>query len=223
MRTICVFCLVALAASSMAFAQDEGESNALDLRTRKAIQVFIKDGMEIAIEYEKNGDLQKAKNMYEQIQRLDNRITGVDAKIEFLDQQLVSANQQVHMLDTSKGWVSIGMAYKGRKFRVLTAGTYTMTLKQEPNAMGFENGDVKKNGMDPEFPLGSLIGVYYTGKKPGKPFLIGKEDTLVPEKDGILYLKVNVPPAIACEGMINIGTSGWFNLSPNSAPSIPSK
>jgi len=207
----------------MAFAQDEGESNALDLRTRKAIQVFIKDGMEIAIEYEKNGDLQKAKNMYEQIQRLDNRITGVDAKIEFLDQRLVSANQQVHMLDTSKGWVSIGMAYKGRKFRVLTAGTYTMTLKQEPNAMGFENGDVKKNGMDPEFPLGSLIGVYYTGKKPGKPFLIGKEDTLVPEKDGILYLKVNVPPAIACEGMINIGTSGWFNLSPNSAPSIPSK
>lgn len=207
----------------MAFAQDEGESNALDLRTRKAIQVFIKDGMEIAIEYEKNGDLQKAKNMYEQIQRLDNRITGVDAKIEFLDQQLVSANQQVHMLDTSKGWVSIGMAYKGRKFRVLTAGTYTMTLKQEPNAMGFENGDVKKNGMDPEFPLGSLIGVYYTGKKPGKPFLIGKEDTLVPEKDGILYLKVNVPPAIACEGMINIGTSGWFNLPPNSAPSIPSK
>lgn len=223
MRTICVFCLVALAASSMAFAQDVGESNALDLRTRKAIQVFIKDGMEIAIEYEKNGDLQKAKNMYEQIQRLDNRITGVDAKIEFLDQQLVSANQQVHMLDTSKGWVSIGMAYKGRKFRVLTAGTYTMTLKQEPNAMGFENGDVKKNGMDPEFPLGSLIGVYYTGKKPGKPFLIGKEDTLVPEKDGILYLKVNVPPAIACEGMINIGTSGWFNLPPNSAPSIPSK
>lgn len=223
MRTICVFCLVALAASSMAFAQDVGESNALDLRTRKAIQVFIKDGMEIAIEYEKNGDLQKAKNMYEQIQRLDNRITGVGAKIEFLDQQLVAANQQVHMLDTSKGWVSIGMAYKGRKFRVLTAGTYTMTLKQEPNAMGFENGDVKKNGMDPEFPLGSLIGVYYTGKKPGKPFLIGKEDTLVPEKDGILYLKVNVPPAIACEGMINIGTSGWFNLPPNSAPSIPSK
>ena len=180
MRTICVFCLVALAASSMVFGQDEGESNALDLRTRKAIQVFIKDGMEIAIEYEKNGDLQKAKNMYEQIQRLDNRITGVDAKIEFLDQQLVAANQQVHMLDTSKGWVSIGMAYKGRKFRVLTAGTYAMTLKQEPNAMGFEHGDVKKNGMDPEFPLGSLIGAYYTDKKPGKPFLIGKEGTLVP-------------------------------------------
>ena len=223
MRTICVFCLVVLAASSMAFAQDEGESNALDLRTRKAIQVFIKDGMEIAIEYEKNGDLQKAKNMYEQIQRLDNRITGDDAKIEFLDQQLVAANQQVHMLDTSKGWVSIGMAYKGRKFRVLTAGTYTMTLKQEPNAMGFENGDVKKNGMDPEFPLGSLIGAYYTGKKSGKPFLIGKEDTLAPEKDGILYLKVNVPPVIACEGIINIGTSGWFNLPPNSAPSITPK
>ena len=223
MRTICVLYFVTLTCSSLVFGQDQGESNALDLRTRKAIQVFIKDGMEIAIEYEKNGDLQKAKNMYEQIQRLDNRISGVDAKIEFLDQQLVAANQQVHMLDTSKGWISIGKVYKGRKFRVLTAGTYTMTLRQEPNAMGFEHGDVKKNGMHPEFPLGALIGAYYTDKKPGKPFLIGKEDTLVPEKNGILYVKVNVPPAIACEGVINIGTSGWFNLPLNSAPGTTPK
>ena len=66
-----------LLSPSLVFGQDEGESNALDLRTRKAIQIFIKDAMEIAIEYEKNGDLQKAKNMYEQIQRLDNRISGV--------------------------------------------------------------------------------------------------------------------------------------------------
>jgi len=60
--------------------------------------------------------------------------------------------------------------------------------------------------------LGALIGVYFTDRKLGKPFLIGNEDTLVPEKSGILYVKVNVPPAIACEGIINIGTIGWFNL-----------
>ena len=208
-----------LLSPSLVFGQDEGESNALDLRTRKAIQIFIKDAMEIAIEYEKNGDLQKAKNMYEQIQRLDNRIPGIGQKIELLGQQLVAANKQVHMLDTSKGWTPIGMAYKGRQFRVLTAGSYTMTLRKEPTAQGFESGDVKKNGMNTEFPLGALIGVYFTDKKPGKPFLIGKEDTFVPEKSGILYLKVNVPPAIACEGVINIGTSGWFNLPANSTPS----
>ena len=208
-----------LLSPSLVFGQDEGESNALDLRTRKAIQIFIKDAMEIAIEYEKNGDLQKAKNMYEQIQRLDNRIPGIGQKIELLGQQLVAANKQVHMLDTSKGWTPIGMAYKGRQFRVLTAGSYTMTLREEPTAQGFESGDVKKNGMNTEFPLGALIGVYFTDKKPGKPFLIGKEDTFVPEKSGVLYLKVNVPPAIACEGVINIGTSGWFNLPANSTPS----
>ena len=205
--------------SSLVFGQGAGESNALDLRTRKAIQVFIKDAMEIAIEYEKNGDLQKAKNMYEQIQRLDNRIPGIGQKIDLLGQQLVAANKQVHMLDTSKGWMPIGMAYKGREFRVLTAGSYTMSLREEPTAMGFESGDVKKNGMTPDFPLGALIGVYFNEKKPGKPFLIGKENTFVPEKSGILYVKVNVPPAISCEGVINIGTSGWFNLPPNSPPS----
>ena len=97
-------------------AGQDGESNALDLRTRKAIQVFIKDATEIAIEYEKNGDLQKAKNMYEQIQRMDNRIQGVQEKIDFLDRQLIAANRQVHMLDTSKGWMPIGQVYAKRKF-----------------------------------------------------------------------------------------------------------
>ncbi len=203
--------------------QDEGESNALDMRTRKAIQVFIRDAKEIAIEYEKNGDLQKAKNMYQQIQRLDNRISGVDQKIELLEQQLVNGNRQVFMLDTSKGWTPIGMVYQARKFRVLTAGTYTMTLKNEPSAKGFEYADVKKNGMNPDFPLGSLIGVYHADKKAGKPFLIGEETTLVPEKNAILYVKINVPPAIGCEGVINIGTSGWFNLPANSSPSTNSK
>ena len=72
--------------------------------------------------------------------------------------------------------------------------------------------------MNPEFPLGALIGVYFTNKKPGKPFLIGKEASLKPEKNSVLYLKVNVPPSIVCEGIINVGTSGWFNLPPNSAP-----
>ncbi len=199
-------------------AGQDGESNALDLRTRKAIQVFIKDATEIAIEYEKNGDLQKAKNMYEQIQRMDNRIQGVQEKIDFLDRQLIAANRQVHMLDTSKGWMPIGQVYAKRKFQLLTAGSYSMTLREEPSAAGFVSGDVKKNGMNPEFPLGALIGFYYVNEKQGKPFLIGKEDSLIPDKNGILYLKVNVPPSIACEGVINVGTSGWFNLPANSAP-----
>ena len=215
-RALSVVLLVIVSFGQLA-AQD-GESNALDLLTRKAIQVFVKDAMEIAIEYEQNGDLQKAKNMYEQIQRLDSRIAGVDQKIEHLNEKLVAANQQVHMLDTSKGWMPIGMAYQGREFRVLTAGSYNMTLAEEPTAKGFDHGDVKKNGMNPEFPLGALIGGYFTNKKPGKPFLIGKEASLKPEKNSVLYLKVNVPPSIICEGIINVGTSGWFNLPPNSAP-----
>ena len=84
-RALSVVLLVIVSFGQLA-AQD-GESNALDLRTRKAIQVFVKDVMEIAIEYEQNGDLQKAKNMYEQIQRLDSRIAGVGQKIEHLNEK----------------------------------------------------------------------------------------------------------------------------------------
>ena len=219
MKNLMLIFSVIMIIPSVVKGQDDGVSNALDLRTRKAIQIFIRDAKEIAIEYENNGDLQKAKSMYEQIQRMDNRIVGIEQKINSLNEQLVAANKQVHMLDTARGWTPIGLAYKDRTFRVVTVGNYKMTLKEEPSASGFEHGDVKMNGMDPEFPLGALIGVYFSDKKPGKPFLIGKDTTLTASKNGILYLKVNVPPSIACEGVIHVGTSGWFNLASNNAPS----
>jgi hypothetical protein len=62
-------------------------------------------------------------------------------------------------------------------------------------------------------PLGALIGVYFQDKKPSKPFLVGEGKLFTPEKDGVLYLKINAPPAMKCQGVINVGTSGWFNLN----------
>ncbi len=62
-------------------------------------------------------------------------------------------------------------------------------------------------------PLGALIGIYFRDKKPSQAFLVGGSKLLTPEKDGVLYLKINAPPGMKCEGVISIGTSGWFNLN----------
>jgi hypothetical protein len=51
-------------------AQDASETRAIDVRSNKAIQAFVAETMELAIEYEKNGDTEKARLMYRQNQVL---------------------------------------------------------------------------------------------------------------------------------------------------------
>jgi hypothetical protein len=169
--------------------------------------------MELAIEYEINGDVEKARLMYQQIYRLDKRQQQLPAKIKFLENSLLDKNQVVHKLNTSIGWTPIGNVYADRSFKIITAGTFTMTPSGEFSASGMPNGDVKKNGMDHDMPLGALIGVYFRDKKPSQPFLVGGGKLLTPEKDGVLYLKINAPPGMKCDGFISVGTSGWFNLN----------
>jgi len=199
--------------SGITQAQDTSETRAIDIRSNKAIQAFVAEAMELAIEYENNGDVEKARMMYQQIYRLDKRQQQLPAKIKFLENSLLDKNQIVHKLNTSIGWTPIGNVYADRSFKIITAGTFTMTPSGEFSASGTPKGDVKKNGMDNEMPLGALIGVYFRDKKPSQPFLVGGGKLLTPEKDGVLYLKINAPPGMKCEGVISVGTSGWFNLN----------
>jgi hypothetical protein len=194
-------------------AQDASASRAIDVRSNKAIQAFVVEALELAIEYENNGDVEKARLMYQQIFRLDKRQQQLPAKIKFLENSLLDKNQVVHKLNTAIGWTPIGNVYADRSFRIITAGTFTMAPSVEFSAKGISKGDVKKDGMDDEMPLGALIGVYFRDKKPSQAFLVGGGKLLTPEKDGVLYLKINAPPGMKCEGVISIGTSGWFNLN----------
>jgi hypothetical protein len=194
-------------------AQDASETRAIDVRSNKAIQAFVAETMELAIEYETNGDIEKARLLYHQIYRLDKRQKQLPAKIKFLENSLLDKNQVVHKLNTSIGWSAIGNVYADRSFKLYTAGTFTMAPSGEFTASGIPKGDVKKDGMDNEMPLGALIGVYFTDNKPSKPFIVGEGKLFTPEKDGVLYLKINAPPAMKCEGIINVGTSGWFNFN----------
>jgi hypothetical protein len=205
-----MFALFAVSVQS----QDASETRAFDVRSNKAIQAFIIEAMELALEYEKNGDIEKARLMYQQIYRLDKRQQKLPAKIKFLENSLLDKNQVVRKLNTSTGWTPIGNVYADRAFKIFAAGTFTMTPSGDFTVSGMPKGDVKKNGMDEEMPLGALIGVYFRDKKPSQPFLVGGGQLFTPEKDGVLYLKINAPPGMKCQGIINVGTSGWFNLKP---------
>ena len=194
-------------------AQGDSATRAIDVRSNKAIQAFVAEALELAIEYENNGDVEKARMMYQQIFRLDKRQQQLPAKIKFLENSLLDKNQVIHKLNTAIGWTPIGNVYADRSFKIVTAGTFTMMPSVEFSAQGISKGDVKKDGMDDEMPLGALIGVYFRDKKPSQAFLVGGGKLLTPEKDGVLYLKINAPPGMKCDGIISIGTSGWFDLN----------
>jgi hypothetical protein len=194
-------------------AQDNPETRAIDVNSNKTILGFVAEAMALAIKYENNGDVEKARLMYQQIYRLDKRQQQLPAKIKFLKMSMLEQNQVVHKLNTSVGWTAIGNVYADHTFKILTSGTFTMTPSGEFTASGIPAGDVKKNGMDDEMPLGALIGVYFRDKKPSQPFLVGAGELFTPEKDGVLYLKINAPPGMKCQGVINVRTSGGYNFN----------
>ena len=208
---ICLAVVASICCTSL-FGQDV-PIKAIDAKAKRVFGLFIKDAVDLADEYERNGNLERARQIFEAINKLDSNAPGINDKIKALQDSILNSNQQVHDLDTTKGWTQIGIAVGGKSFRVVTAGTYEINLEGQLTVAGLPTGDVKTNGMDNDFPLGALIGLFVDKKgKPGKVFLIGSEARLSPNQDSVFFVKLNLPPAAKVEGEIKVGTSGWLNV-----------
>lgn len=213
-RILILFAVVASVCCTSLVGQDV-PIKAIDSKAKRVFGLFIKDAVDLAGEYERNGNLERARQIFEAINKLDSNTPGVDEKIKALQDSILNSNQQVHDLDATKGWSQIGIAIGGKSFRVVTAGTYKISLEGELTVAGLPTGDVKTNGMDNDFPLGALIGLFVDKKgKPGKVFLIGSEARLSPNQDSVFFVKLNLPPAAKVEGEVKVGTSGWLNVPP---------
>jgi len=59
--------------------------------------------------------------------------------------------------------------------------------------------------------MGMIVGKDQAGKsKPGKPFKIGSGSVFTPKHDGLLFLRVNLPPGHKCKGKISVTMSGYI-------------
>ena len=71
-------------------------------------------------------------------------------------------------------------------------------------------------------PLGAVMGVITPAgsadgtqnDKPPRPFAVGASFDKPADRDGILHLKVNVPPGARCTGSLKVKVSGPDRPSP---------
>jgi hypothetical protein len=183
----------------------------LDVRANELQESFVRQTADLARSYEEAGHWEKAKSLLQTLVKLNPKIPGVDAKLKELDDKILTANESDLEVDTSAGWGEpCGQVFKGRPFKVQSAGEYRFMATLTVGPDGFATRDPVKE-MAADVPCGALMGLIVTKGKPGKPFQIGTGQTVTPKEDGVLFLKVNVPPGHKCNGRLKVRLSGYVD------------
>jgi len=183
---------------------------ALDVRMQRSRSQFVRDAVDLAREYEKAGQLEKAKRSLEAALKIQPDLPGAKEKIKRLRESILSSNELEFELDVSRGWgIPRARVFAGRAFRIQVEGSYRFVTNLAIGPQGFPTKKPKANDMSLQLPCGALMGVIVTKKKPGKVFPVGTGREMTSKKEGLLFLKVNVPPGHRCTGKLKIRISGY--------------
>ena len=185
-------------------------SGAIDLRAERLKDSFIREAAEVARSYEEANELEKSRAMLRQILKLDSSLTKVKEKIKELEENLISANESDFEITVSDSWGKpLGQVLKDKPVRFQAAGNYRLLADASLGPDGFPAEDLTKD-MVGNVSCGKLMGLIVTDGKPGDPFPIGAGREYTPKKDGVLFIKANVPPGSRCTGKLRIRISGNF-------------
>jgi hypothetical protein len=162
--------------------------------------------------------VEKSKAMLRQILNIDPENASAQQKLKAFDEAVFSANEVDIEVDASRGWTATNLAVtKDKPIRFTADGTYKFIVNETVGPDGFSTQDVVRDMADA--PLGALVGVVVPPRRPGeqrderqrptgRTFLIGTQSEFTPPEDGVVYLKLNVPPASKCVGKVRVVVSG---------------
>ena len=216
-RAAAVMSLCSLLIQSAANAQttrkrgeDAPTEKALEVRLEKAELLLVEEYKQVAEEFYKQGNKEKAMAMLQRLKQLNPKLDGLDTHISSIGEELMQDNQNELELDTRKTWEAIGDVAEGQPFRIAAAGEYKMTFMATVGVTGLAPDEESKDYVAGA-PLVCLLATVVVDGKPGKPFpvMAGLEHT--PKKLGKLYLKVNVPDGTRCVGKLKIQVSGYID------------
>ncbi len=198
----------------------EQESNA-----KKAELQYLSQLAGLAEAYEQNGDFDNAVKTLQRILKISPSSQKVRDKIKELENKVFENNQRELEIDSSKGWIVTGVKVtKGEPVRIVAKGSYKFIVNTDLGPDGFPTGDIVREmgaGVKCGALMGSIVAPARPGgrpssrsanAKPGKPFTVGSEFELKPDRDGVLMLKLNVPPGSKCIGKVKVTIAG--NIAP---------
>lgn len=201
-------------------SKKKGNSGPLDVKANELQGGFIKSAEELAGEYYELKEYDKARMLLKSIQALDPDRPNLAAKLKLLDEDMINSNESEIEVNAAKGWEPANvLASAGKPIRLKAEGAYKFSLSGQLGPGGFVVPKAATPAdMVPEMPLGALIGIIIpldraaTGnqseEKKNKPFLVADGCDYTPQKDGMLYLRINAPPDNKNTGKIKVQVSG---------------
>lgn len=221
-------CLVALAPPTLgqqATAKNKPrpanppELKRLDAKVEEVRESFLRDTTKLILSFEDAGQYERAKMLLESLQKLDPKNQVVNNKITELNRQMLDASEFEVDIDPGESWQPVGLVTKGKPLRILVSGDYKLLTSITATADGAPS-DNPAEDMIPHVPFGAVMAVIANPAAAGgpngsqqnnqqpKPFKVGSKYERPADQDGLLYLKVNVPPGAKCTGRLEAKISG---------------
>ena len=176
------------------------EVKRLDAKLDEVRESFLRETTTLILSYDRLGQFDRAKTLLESLQKLDPRNEAVKTKLADLNQKIVDVNEFEIEIDPEKSWQAIGTVTKDRPLRIRVAGEYKLSIVSL--MIGPEGA-----------PTASLVDDL-VAHVPPQPFTVGISYEKPADRNGVLYLKVNVPPGAKCTGEISVKVSGPDRPSP---------
>jgi len=217
--------LLALVAAPAVVAQTAGrpkpkpplpaDVKRLDARLDDLRDGFLREANDLIDDYEKLGLHDRAKLLLEALGRLDPANEAVKRQLAEVNAKALDDQQFEKEIDPDKGWQPVGTVTRGQTLRIKVSGEYRC---RPPRFECGPNGPPRTNpaeDMIGELPLGAVIGVVGpaagggdAAAKSPQPFLVGAAYEKPADRDGVLYLRVNLPPKSECLGDLKAVVSG---------------
>jgi hypothetical protein len=188
---------------------DKGEVElSSDPKIQKLQKNFVVDAYKLAQDYEKKKDIEGARQCYEYMLRVVPNHPGAKEALERIRGEELTKEKKLVIVKATEGWQDAGInVLPDRPLTIRADGTWTFRMEQELDGDGMEIPEDLR-----DFNLGCLVGkiVVAGDAEDSKPFMIGKEKEITPEKPGRLFLRMYDYNPTDNKGLLRVELQGTF-------------
>ncbi len=195
----------------------------LDKEAERVRNEYLERLNNLATAYDEAGEMEKAKATLRQILEIDPQAEAAQEKLDELENRVFEQKTVTVDVDVSRGWVSSGLLVeKGKPIRFEAEGSYKLIANATLDPDGYPTADLTRDvvaGID----FGKLMGLVVARPQgpnrkkkpqPGTPFAIGTKTEATPERDGLLFLRLNIPGGTKSNGKLKVTISGNIRSKP---------
>lgn len=211
------------AAKSKPKPPNPAEIKRLDAQLEEIRTSFLRDTTTLIFSYEKVGEFDRARLLLEALQKLDPKNDAIRTKLAELDERILQQGEFEVEIEPGDDWLAVGTVAKDRPLRIEAEGEYKLTLTVPAvGPSGIGSGDTNQS-LATGLPFGAVVGVIVPAtaaaapadarndrqkERPPKPFVVGLRHEQPADRDGVLYLRVNLPAGTKGIGKFTVRVSG---------------